>query len=93
MKHYKKPLLLIMIIVFSICLTPLVSAKEIKKININKATVTELTKLKRIGPKIGKRIVEYRENYGPFVLPEDIMKVKGIGPKTLKLNKDRIIVE
>jgi competence protein ComEA len=93
MKHYRKPLLLIMIIVFSICLATMVSAKEIKKININKATVAELTKLKRIGPKIGKRIVEYRENYGPFVLPEDIMKVKGIGPKTFKLNMDRIIVE
>jgi len=71
----------------------MLSAKEMKKININKAQVTELTQLKRIGPKIGKRIVEYRENYGPFVLPEDIMKVKGIGPKTFKLNKDRITVE
>jgi competence protein ComEA len=93
MKQYRKTYLLIMIIVFSICLAPLLSAKEMKKININKASVVELTTLKRIGPKIGKRIVEYRENYGPFVLPEDIMKVKGIGPKTFKLNKDRITVE
>ena len=75
------------------CLAPMLSAKELKKININKARVTELTQLKRIGPKIGKRIVEYRENYGPFVQIEDIMKVKGIGPKTFKLNKDRITVE
>ena len=64
-----------------------------KKININEASVAELTQLKRIGPKIGKRIVEYRENHGPFVQPEDIMNVKGIGPKTFKLNKDRITVE
>jgi len=71
----------------------MLSAKEMKKININKASVAELTQLKRIGPKISKRIVEYRENYGPFVLPEDIMKVKGVGPKTFKLNKDRITVE
>jgi len=93
MQHYRKTLLLIVVIVFSICLAPLLSANEMKKININEASVAELTQLKRIGPKIGKRIVEYRENYGPFVLPEDIMKVKGIGPKTFKLNKDRIIVE
>jgi len=93
MKHYRKTLLLVVIIVFSICLAPLLSAKEMKKININEASVAELTQLKRIGPKIGKRIVEYRENYGPFVLPEDIMKVKGIGPKTFQLNKDRITVE
>jgi competence protein ComEA len=93
MKHYRKTYLLIIIIVLSICLAPMLSAKEMKKININKARVAELTQLKRIGPKIGKRIVEYRENYGPFVLPEDIMKVKGVGPKTFKLNKDRITVE
>jgi len=93
MKHYRKTLLLVVIIVFSICLAPLLSAKEMKKININEASVAELTQLKRIGPKIGKRIVEYRENYGPFVLPEDIMKVKGIGPKIFQLNKDRITVE
>ena len=93
MKHYRKIFLLIIIIVFSICLAPLLSAKEIKKININEASVAELTQLKRIGPKIGKRIVEYREDYGPFVLPRDIMKVKGIGPKIFKLNKDRIAVE
>ena len=93
MKHYRKTFLLIIIIGFSICLAPLLSAKEMKKININEASIAELTQLKRIGPKIGKRIVEYRENYGPFVLPKDIMKVKGIGPKTFKLNKDRITVE
>jgi competence protein ComEA len=93
MKHCRKTLILTMLIVFSICLAPLLSAKEIKKININEASVVELTQLKRIGPKIAQRIVEYRENYGPFELPEDIMKVKGIGPKTFKLNKDRIIVE
>jgi len=93
MKHYRKIFLLIIIIVLSICLAPMLSAKEMKKININEASVAELTQLKRIGPKIGKRIVEYRENYGPFVLPEDIMKVKGIGPKTFKLNKERITVE
>ena len=93
MKHYRKTLLLIIIIVLSMCLAPMLSAKEMKKININEASVVELTQLKRIGPKIGKRIVEYRENYGPFVQIEDIMKVKGIGPKTFKLNKDRITVE
>jgi len=93
MKHYRKTFLLIVIIFFSIYLAPLLSAKEIKKININEASVAELTQLKRIGPKIAKRIVEYRENYGPFMLPKDIMKVKGIGPKTFKLNKDRITVE
>jgi len=68
-------------------------AQEIEKIDINKASAVELRQLKRIGPKISQRIVEYREKHGPFEMPEDIIKVKGIGPKTFELNKDRITVE
>ncbi|MFH1292711.1 MAG: helix-hairpin-helix domain-containing protein [Pseudomonadota bacterium] len=68
-------------------------AQEAEKININKASSVELTQLKRIGPKLSERIVEYREKHGPFERPEDIMQVKGIGPKTFELNKDRITTE
>jgi len=49
--------------------------------------------LKRIGPKYATRIIEFRETNGPFKVPEDIMKVKGIGQKTREENKDRIVVE
>lgn len=65
-------------------------AQEAEKININKASAVDLTQLKRIGPKLSERIVEYREKHGPFERPEDIMQVRGIGPKTFELNKDRI---
>ena len=68
-------------------------AQESEKININKASAVELTQLNRIGPKLSERIVEYREKHGPFERPGDIMQVKGIGPKTFELNKDRIITE
>jgi competence protein ComEA len=68
-------------------------AQEAEKININKASAVELTQLTRIGPKLSERIVEYREKHGPFERPEDIMQVKGIGPKTFELNKDRITTE
>ena len=68
-------------------------AQEAEKININKASAVELTQLKRIGPKLSQRIVEYREKHGPFERPGDIMQVRGIGPKTFELNKDRITTE
>ncbi|MFQ5839836.1 MAG: ComEA family DNA-binding protein, partial [Candidatus Methylomirabilales bacterium] len=51
-------------------------------ININTASRQELMRLKRIGPAYADRIIEYRETYGPFQRPEEIMRVKGIGPKT-----------
>ncbi|MCK5853364.1 helix-hairpin-helix domain-containing protein [bacterium] len=63
-----------------------------EKININTATIEELTQLKRIGTKYAKRIVEYREKEGPFRNAEDVMNVQGIGPKNFEANKDRIIV-
>jgi competence protein ComEA len=63
------------------------------KININTATVEELVQLDRVGPKYAVRIVEFRDQNGPFKTPEDIMQVAGIGPKTFEANKDRIVVE
>lgn len=75
-----------------VALVPPLCAEE-GKININTATVEELTQLKNIGPGYAQRIVQYREESGAFQKPEDIMKVKGIGQKTWELNKDRIIVE
>ena len=86
----------IALIIVVAVMMPLVSvslAQEAEKININKASAVELTQLNRIGPKLSERIVEYREKHGPFERPEDIMQVKGIGPKTFELNKDRITTE
>jgi len=68
-------------------------AQETEKININKASVQTLVKLKNVGPALAKRIIEFREKNGPFEKPEDIVNVKGIGPKTFELNKDLISVE
>jgi competence protein ComEA len=70
-----------------------VMAQEQVKININKATVDELCTLKRIGLSYAQRIVDYREQNGPFEKPEDIMKVRGIGMKTFEANKDMITCE
>jgi competence protein ComEA len=70
-----------------------VMAQEKVKININKATIDELCDLKRIGPSYAQRIVDYREQNGPFERPEDIMKVKGIGLKTFEANKELIVCE
>lgn len=93
MKQKKKFLALCVVIIMAMVLALPLLAQEIEKVNINKASAVELRQLKRIGPKISQRIVEYREKHGPFEMPEDIIKVKGIGPKTFELNKDRITVE
>ena len=63
------------------------------KVNINKANVEELSSLKRIGPSYAQRIIDYRNENGPFQKPEDIMNVRGIGISTYEANKDVIVCE
>jgi len=93
MKNYKRILAFLIVVLFVISMVPLVLADEGKKININTATVEELVNLDRIGLKYAERIVQYRETNGPFVKVEDIMMVKGIGSKTLEINRDVITVK
>ena len=53
------------------------------RINVNTASSSELQALPGIGPKKAGAIVAYREANGPFKRVDDLVEVKGIGPKTL----------
>ena len=80
------------IVVVGLCL-PTLQAEDLPKININTASADELVQMKGIGQKKAENIIAFRETNGPFLLPEDLVKVPGIGPKTFEANKDRITVE
>lgn len=92
MKRLHIILALCLIILAGMILAQGLRAQEMEKININQASAGELKQLRGIGPKLAERIVQYREEHGPFRSPEDIMKVKGIGPKKWQANKHRITV-
>ncbi len=62
-------------------------------VDINTATPAELEALPGIGPTIAQRIVDYREENGPFEKAADILNVSGIGPATFAQFKDLITVE
>ncbi|MCA9017773.1 MAG: helix-hairpin-helix domain-containing protein [Planctomycetaceae bacterium] len=57
------------------------------QIDINQASWVEFAQLKRIGPVLGKKIVTHRETHGPFHSIDDLLEVKGIGPKILDENR------
>jgi len=60
-------------------------------VDINSADAATIAKeLNGIGASRAKAIVEYREKNGRFASPEDVLKVSGIGPQVLKLNRDNI---
>lgn len=93
MKHGRKILTLFVVMAVLMTFVPALWAAETDKVNINTATVEEIAKLEKIGPKYAERIVQYRKDHGPFEKPEDITKVKGIGSKTFELNKNKITVD
>lgn len=64
-----------------------------KLVNINTASVDELTELKGIGKKIAAEIVKFRNENGSFGSTEDIMKVKGIGKGKYSAIKENIILK
>jgi competence protein ComEA len=61
-------------------------------ININKATKFELMRLPGIGEKTADVIIEYRKTK-PFTKIEDIMNIKGIGPKKFEKMKEFVKVD
>ncbi len=55
------------------------------QVDINSADWPELIQLPQIGESLANRILESRQTEGPFRDHRDLMRVKGIGPKTLNL--------
>jgi competence protein ComEA len=52
------------------------------RVNVNTATVEQLTALPGVGPALAARIVEHRQKSGAFRSTQEVMSVKGIGEKS-----------
>ncbi len=53
-------------------------------VNINKADQAALEALPGVGTAKATAILEYRTQHGDFKTKEDLLQVKGIGPKMLE---------
>jgi len=65
---------------------------QTETIDLNSASVYELQMLPGVGAVIAERIIDHRENVGPFHAPEDLMQVSGIGEDTFSRLKDFVTV-
>ncbi len=54
-----------------------------ERVDPNRDPDVELARLPSIGPALAQRIVESREQDGPFRSPSDLLRMSGIGPATL----------
>ena len=55
------------------------------RVDINRADWPEMIQLPRLGETMARRIMAEREENGPFRSHDDLVRVYGIGPKTLEL--------
>ncbi len=62
-------------------------------VDINTADAETISaELKGVGLAKARAIVEYRQKHGPFRSPDDLSLVKGIGERTVELNRSDIKV-
>jgi len=52
-------------------------------VNINAAGETELAQLPGLGATTARRIIDHRQQHGPFASLDGLLDVPGIGPATL----------
>ena len=63
------------------------------RLDLNRATLEELMELPGIGETRAQRILEYREEHGPFQQASDLMNVNGIGEGIFAGLRDLVYVE
>lgn len=67
------------------------SIQEPSKINLNKATVAELTgSIKGIGKKRAEAIVAYRDSHNGFKSVNELGEVKGLGAHFVEKNQEQL---
>ena len=60
---------------------------------INTASAEDLERLPGIGPALAGRILDYRRQHGRFSRADQLVEVKGIGPKTFEKMKPWVVVD
>jgi competence protein ComEA len=62
-------------------------------VKVNTATAADLERLPGVGPVLARRIVEHREAKGLFRQLDDLLQVKGIGPRLLARLKPHLSLD
>jgi comEA protein len=77
----------LVLLVLTLATIPVALAKKkppAHPININTAGATELQQVPGIGPSTAQKILDTRKSYGTFKSVDDLLAIKGIGPKKLE---------
>ena len=77
-----------------LCSLLAMAALAAEPVNINSASAEEIAAaLNGIGLSKAEKIVEYRQQNGPFQHIDELVNVKGIGLRTVDRNRDMILLD
>ncbi len=68
------------------------AVEQSAKISLNAGTVADLQALPGIGKVTAERIVAFRKQNGPFAKVDDLLKVNGVGAKTLAKIRPMVVL-
>jgi len=82
---YRLPVLAVCL-VFLFSAGPLAAKKKppAQPVNLNTATSEQLQQVPGVGPATADKIVKMRKSYGPFKSVDDLLAIRGLGPKRLE---------
>ncbi len=67
--------------------------KQAELVDVNTASIDELTSVKGIGRVTAQKIVDYRAKNGKFNTADDLLKIKGVGQKKLEVILPQVLVK
>jgi comEA protein len=87
-------LFLLTTLLLCVVTTPCLGKKKppAKPVNINTATSADLQQVPGIGPATADKILQMRKSYGLFKSIDDLMAIRGIGPKRLEKMRKYLVV-
>jgi len=62
------------------------------RVDLNRAFAPELATLPGVGPGLARRILAHRRRHGHYQCVEDLLRVRGIGPRLLARLRPRLMV-
>jgi len=85
-RHHPSARIYLWLLALALCSLPVFAKKKppAHPININTATAADLQQVPGIGPSTAQKIIDTRKSYGAFKSVDDLLAIKGIGPKKLE---------